>query len=179
MTLTQIVFYLFAATAVISASLILFTKNILYAAFLLLATFLCVAAIYVFAGADFLAITQILIYVGGILVLILFGVFLTTQPEGTKFFQTGSTNVWQALLLFVSLAILFCYLMMKISYARLPWITYSQNSGTLVKDSTIQTIGMNLLTDYIIPFEVIAVLLMAALMGAAFIVGKVIKEKNK
>src|SRR6478735_8615817 len=97
MTLYHIAFALFALTAVLSAGFILFTKNILYAAFGLLATLLSVAGLYVFAAAEFLAVTQVVIYVGGILVLILFGVFMTTRPKDSVFFMTEGVGLTKAI----------------------------------------------------------------------------------
>ena len=82
MTLHQLLFYFFAGLVVASALVVLFTRNILNAAFSLIFTFLGIAAIYVLAGADFIAITQIIVYVGGILVLMVFGVMLSTKVEG-------------------------------------------------------------------------------------------------
>ena len=79
MTLYDIIFYIFAILTIASAGLVVFSKNIVYSAFSLLVTFFSVAGIYVLLNADFIAITQLLIYVGGILVLLLFGVMLTTN----------------------------------------------------------------------------------------------------
>src|SRR3974377_1318354 len=75
--LSQVVFYLFAAMTVSSAAIVVFARSLIYSAFGLLFTFLGVAALYVYLGADFLAASQMVIYVGGILVLLLFGVMLT------------------------------------------------------------------------------------------------------
>src|SRR5690606_28039474 len=82
MTFIENLFYFFACITVLSALMVLWTKNVLYAAFSLIITFMGVAAMYVFAGADFIAVAQILIYVGGILVLIIFGVMLTNRLLG-------------------------------------------------------------------------------------------------
>src|SRR3972149_3744001 len=71
------VFWLFAAITVGSAAVVVLARSLIYSAFALLFTFLGVAGLYVLLGADFLAATQLLIYVGGILVLLLFGVMLT------------------------------------------------------------------------------------------------------
>jgi len=77
MTLTTILFYVFAGMIGISTLLIFLMKNILYAAFFLLLALLGVAGIYVLVGADFLAATQIIVYVGGVLILLMFGIMLT------------------------------------------------------------------------------------------------------
>ncbi len=69
----QIVFYIFATAMVVSAILMLFTKNVLHAAFLIMITLLSISAIYIFLHADFIAVTQIMVYVGGILILLILG----------------------------------------------------------------------------------------------------------
>src|ERR1044071_6127244 len=77
MEVGTVVFYLVALLVVASAAMVAFSHNIIYSAFSLLGTFAGVAGIYVFLGADFVAAVQLLIYVGGILVLGLFAVMLT------------------------------------------------------------------------------------------------------
>ncbi|NJO01957.1 MAG: hypothetical protein HC880_09915 [Bacteroidia bacterium] len=77
-----LVFYALLVWIGISALLMLLLRNVLYNAFCLLMVFLGVAALYVLAGADFLAITQIVVYVGGVLILLLFGIMLTKRAEG-------------------------------------------------------------------------------------------------
>src|SRR5207247_8522532 len=74
---TRVIFYIFATLTVASATVVVFSRSLIYSAFALLFTFFGVAALYVFLGADFLAATQLVIYVGGILILLLFGVMLT------------------------------------------------------------------------------------------------------
>jgi NADH-quinone oxidoreductase subunit J len=76
----KIVFFGFVTLIGISALALLGTRKVLYAAISLLLILLGISALYVFAGADFLAVTQIIIYVGGILVLLLFGIMLTNRP---------------------------------------------------------------------------------------------------
>src|SRR4249920_40268 len=77
MSVSTAVFYLIALLTIASAGMVAFSRNIIYSAFSLLGTFMGVAGLYIFLGADFVAAVQVLIYVGGILVLILFAVMLT------------------------------------------------------------------------------------------------------
>src|SRR5262245_62999098 len=77
MSASDLVFLAFAAVTVGSAAVCVLARSLIYSAFALLFTFFGVAGLYVLLGADFLAATQLLIYVGGILVLLLFGVMLT------------------------------------------------------------------------------------------------------
>jgi NADH-quinone oxidoreductase subunit J len=94
----DIVFYAFAAITVLSAFVVVFSRNIMYAAFSLLFTFFGVAGLYVLLQADFLAVTQILIYVGGILVLLLFGVMLTNKVVSVDI-KTGTIHTIPAMIL--------------------------------------------------------------------------------
>ncbi|HVO13555.1 MAG TPA: NADH-quinone oxidoreductase subunit J, partial [Vicinamibacteria bacterium] len=77
MTAFALVFWAFAIVTVGSAAVVVLSRTLIYSAFALLGTFFGVAGLYAMLGADFLAATQLLIYVGGILVLLLFGVMLT------------------------------------------------------------------------------------------------------
>mgnify|MGYP001612961740 FL=1 len=84
MELKQLVFYLFALLTVGSAVVVVTVRNIVHAAFALMVTLFGIAGLYVFLQADFLAATQVIIYVGGILVLILFGVMMTSGKLDMK-----------------------------------------------------------------------------------------------
>ena len=95
MNLYEIIFYFFAVVTVGSAMVVVFSKNIVYSAFALLFTFFGVAGIYVLLNADFLAITQLLVYVGGILVLLLFGVMLTSNTVTIEI-KSGTMNILRA-----------------------------------------------------------------------------------
>ena len=93
---TQIIFYVFAGLVVASAALVVLGPNLVHSAFALLATFFGVAVFYVLLGADFLAGAQVLIYVGGILILLLFGVMLTHRIYGAEL-QTETIQFWPGL----------------------------------------------------------------------------------
>ncbi|WP_394993971.1 NADH-quinone oxidoreductase subunit J [Emticicia sp.] len=169
----QIIFFVFAVITVGGALFLLFTKNVFYAAFSLLLTLLGVSGLYVFAGADFLAVSQIMIYVGGILVLMIFGIMLTNNKNTQR--QTNQPNkilvshhnIFWAVLVAV---LLFLAYLKVILEANFNIISKQIHTG-----STVKQIGVNLMTDYIFAFEVVGILLLAALVGAAFIAKK---EKN-
>src|SRR6218665_170433 len=78
---TQIVFGLFCLITMLGALYVLLSDNLLYAAFGLLVSLLGVSGIFVFAGAEFVAVSQIMIYIGGILVLIIFGILLSNKKS--------------------------------------------------------------------------------------------------
>lgn len=159
MQLSDVVFYVFAFITVISGFIVVFSKNMIYSAFSLLFTFFGVAGLYVLLNADFLAITQILIYVGGILTLLLFGVMLTNKVINVEI-KSGSLHTVPALILVAivagTLSGLF-YTTWKMTPTPVPTTT-----------STIKPIGDMLMTGYLLPFEIASVVLLVALMGAAF-----------
>jgi NADH-quinone oxidoreductase subunit J len=165
--LQEIIFVFFALLTLGSAIYMAVTSNVIYAAFSLLLTFIGVAALYIFASAEFLGLTQIMIYVGGILILIVFGVMLTNKIGDTAV-NAKSINVVTGLLLSSALFTLLMNAIMEINFAKLSWI----KNGLLVNGNTTSGIGINLMTQYILPFELIAVLLLVALMGASLIAGR-------
>jgi NADH-quinone oxidoreductase subunit J len=160
--LVPIAFYAFAAIIVASAAIVVFSKNIMYSAFSLMFTFFGVAGIYVLLNADFLAITQIMVYIGGILVLIIFGVMLTTKVTGVDI-KTGITNKIQYGLT-GAVAVIFLATLIKI-FQHTRWAT----KPLVHVDKTIDKIGYALLSDYLLAFEAASVLLLIAIIGAALI----------
>ena len=77
--MADITFWFISALTIISAFFVVSSKSLLYSAYSLLVTFLGITALYVFLWADFLAVVQVVVYVGGILVLIIFGIMLTNK----------------------------------------------------------------------------------------------------
>ncbi len=169
----QITFWAFAAITVSGALYLLFTKNVLYAAFSLLLTLLGVAGLFVFAGADFLAVSQIMIYVGGILILMIFGIMLTnnknfqrTNLQPNKI-EVGHHNYFWAILVTVLVFLGFLKIIFEANFHII--------GKQIHNNSSVRQIGINLMTDYIFAFEVIGIFLLAALIGAVYIAKK---EKN-
>ena len=159
MQLFDVVFYVFALITLLSGCVVVFSKNIIYSAFSLLFTFFGVAALYVLLHADFLAVTQILIYVGGILVLLLFGVMLTNNVISVEM-KTGTIQAIPALIIVAVVA------------GTLAGLGYSTWKGVGVPaaggaQTTTGTLGQMLMTSYVIPFEIASVVLLVALIGAA------------
>ncbi len=159
-TTYTVIFYLFAAITVCSAAFVVFTRNVIYSAFSLLFTFFGVAALYVFLSADFIAVTQVVVYVGGILVLLLFGVMFTNSimqvKQKTEFF-----HLFPGMLLLIGLigAMLYTF------YTTNGWMP----SATMLQGSIVERIGFETMSRYVLPFEMVSILLLAALIGAAFL----------
>ncbi|MCG8474050.1 MAG: NADH-quinone oxidoreductase subunit J [Cytophagales bacterium] len=165
----SILFYFFAGTAVLASLLILFKKNIIHSAFLLVLVFLCVAGVYVLMRADFLAIAQIMIYIGGILVLMIFGIMLSSRLDGKRLY-TQSRNRF----LGIAVAGMLFYLMVRVvriaDFANADWIREAPiRSGELMKDGSLHEIGRLLMSDYVMPFELAGIVLLVALVGASLI----------
>jgi NADH-quinone oxidoreductase subunit J len=167
MNLETVVFYLFAAIIIISALLILFTRNVLYAAFSLIFTFLGIAAIYVFAGADFLAITQVLVYVGGVLVLLIFGIMLSHRLAGEPVLS-GQHNRPMGVFLAAGIFSLVLQVILKGTFF-FQQPNFNQQNMEPVNNSTIKLLGFQLMTNFVFPFELVAIILLVALIGSAFL----------
>lgn len=175
MTVYQLLFYLFAGLVVASALVVLFTRNVLNAAFSLIFTFLGIAAIYVLAGADFIAITQIIVYVGGILVLMVFGVMLTNKVEGQAV-VTRTHNLFLGVLAGMAMLGILLLVIFRVDYQVLDWIQHAKQEIPAVEESTVQPIGRLLMTRFVLPFELAGLLLLVSLIGAAFIAKRQIDQ---
>ncbi|MCX6639511.1 MAG: NADH-quinone oxidoreductase subunit J [bacterium] len=153
--LSQAAFWLFIIVTVGSAVVVVFHKRVIYSAFALLFTFFGVAGLYVFLAADFLAASQVLIYVGGILTLIIFGVFVTAKI----YTMTIPQQTHQRFLALIPVLVIAGVLMYVLFTADWKVIDHPNQPTTA-------RLGKLLLTTYLVPFEVASVLLLAALIGA-------------
>jgi NADH-quinone oxidoreductase subunit J len=155
-----VIFYLFAAITVFSAAFVVFTRNVIYSAFSLLFTFFGVAALYVFLSADFIAVTQVVVYVGGILVLLLFGVMFTNSIMHTGQ-KSEVLHIIPGTLLLAGIigGLLYTF------YTTHGWMP----SETTLQGSIVERIGFETMSRYVLPFEMVSILLLAALIGAAFL----------
>ena len=175
--MVQFAFYAFSALTLIGALAVLLTRNVLYAAFFLLLTLLGVAGLFVLASADFLAIAQIMIYVGGVLVLVIFGVMLTHKPEQSTDANSqqpnriASENRARAGLEWV-VALLVAGALFVALYTLLARANFTLLSRPVGWQSTINVIGKQLMTEYVIPFEISGILLLAALVGATYLASR-------
>lgn len=162
MEATTVIFWLFSALAIASAVVVVHGKNLVHSAFALLATFFSAAVFYALLGADFLAGAQVLIYVGGILTLLLFGVMLTNRIYDLNL-RTGTFQVGPA-----AVASLGVFIVLTMVAVKTPW----RLASVVEEGSTTELIGRALMTDYLLAFEVASVLLLVALLGAAMLVRK-------
>jgi NADH:ubiquinone oxidoreductase subunit 6 (subunit J) len=159
MTPEAAVFWVFAVLTVASAAVVVVARTLIYSAFALLFTFFGVAGLYLLLGADFLAATQLLIYVGGILVLLLFGVMLTHKIYDLDL-RTETTQLGAGVIVAIGLFVILTTVALKTEWpavARVP-------------APTTKAIGRLFMGEYLLPFEAASVLLLVALLGAAMIV---------
>ncbi len=163
MTLFDIIFFFFALVTIGSAVVVVTSRNVIYSAFSLLFTFFGVAGIYVLLNADFLAVAQLLIYVGGILVLLLFGVLLTNKVVDVDI-KTGTFQIFPAAVLTAFLGGALCGIYLITDWKEVAQIPDVQTTAT--------GLGELFMTSYLLPFEIVSVVLLVALVGAAMFARK-------
>jgi len=151
------IFWLVVTITIVSAAVVVLNSQLIYSAVALLFTLFGVAGLYVFLWADFIAGVQLLVYVGGILVLIIFGIMLTNRISSVRISHKsvqqgvgGAVVVW--LFIFLSIVVI-----------KTPWL----DQPAIEPSSSVAKVGTLLLTKYLLPFEVISILLLGALIGAA------------
>ncbi len=164
----NLAFTIFATMTAVAAIFVVCLKNLLHAA---VALFFClsgVAALYILLGADFLGVAQLLIYAGGILVLLIFGIFLTARIYDSNIEERKNKYSWVMGVL--TSVTIFGVISMVLSRTQWPLkaTTYSPSTKGL---------GELFLTKYLLPFELISVLLLFAMIGSVILVRKELKEK--
>lgn len=152
------VFILFATVAVTAGLAILLSTNIVRMAYWLIAMLISVAGLYFLMGAYFLGVIQILVYVGGVAVLLVFGVMLTSRQMAPKLRPGRREVVW----LTGVAGVLLSGLILSILRVRL------EPSAVAAEDS-VADIGRSLLGEFLGPFELASVLLLVAMLGAAYL----------
>jgi NADH:ubiquinone oxidoreductase subunit 6 (subunit J) len=152
------IFILFAAVAVTAGVAILLSTNIVRMAYWLIAMLISVAGLYFLMGAYFLGVIQIMVYVGGVAVLLVFGVMLTSRQLAPKLLPGRGEAVWLA----VVAGVLLAGLILSIMRVR-------QDQNAVVAGNSVTDIGRSLLGDFLGPFELASVLLLVAMLGAAYL----------
>lgn len=155
----SLIWMFFAAVTVGSCVVIATSKNILHCAFALLFALISVCAFYIFLGADFLAITQVVVYVGGILVLVLFGVMMTHRLQARSLRE----EIVQPVAAFSAAAIVLAMTLLVIRKQAWPLAVLEESAPTT------REIGRAFLTSHLFPFEFTSFLLLVAMMGAALL----------
>jgi NADH-quinone oxidoreductase subunit J len=162
----NIFFGLLSIAAVVGAVRVVTTTNVVHAALWLVVVLASVGASFLLVGAEFVGITQVLVYIGAIVVLFLFGTMLTRAPIGKD--PTVNTPTWYlGLVVALPLLGLLCYVLVD------EW-GFEDTSHDRLHESvqTTQQVSDSIFGQYLIPFEVVGLLLTAALIGAIVLARK-------
>jgi NADH-quinone oxidoreductase subunit J len=154
MTVPDLLMLLVLVMGGASAILVVIARNVVHAALYLVVTLATVAAVYLLLAAEFVAWVQVLIYVGAIVVLLLFGLMLTRAPIGRE----ALDNQQRGFAAVVALGVL-------VGLVLLVWEAFSDVRIDLATSRTAN-VGESLFTRFVLPFEVVSFLLLAALIGA-------------
>ena len=155
--LSEILFYLVAALILFGAAGVVLSRNIVYAAVGLLLTMLGTAGLFILVFAEFLALVQVLIYGGAVVVLILFAVMLTRIDDFRNLTDNGQQLVGAVLSIIVVVTLIAAILTTSIEQ-------------TLLSGIGIQELGIVLFSDWAIPFEIASLVLLIALIGSVVLV---------
>lgn len=174
------IFFVLSALTLISAIMVVTVKNIIHAALWLISTFIGVAAIYLLMEAEFLAIVQVLVYAGAVSILVLFAIMLTRQVTGLGTRQLYS-RWWVALIVAI---LLFAGVIVPTVWQQgANWDAFAATAqpdalvptgegieaGAKPAIASVREIGTSLMREYLLPFEIVSILLTAALVGAIVI----------
>jgi NADH-quinone oxidoreductase subunit J len=157
------IFYIFGAVAVISSLLVIAQRNPIYSVLLLIASFGALSGLYVLLDAPFVAVTQIIVYAGAIMVLFLFVVMLLNAPH------EDTEQDSRAHLLMRPGPMRFGAVLALALVAELVWaLTTGQGSGPFPAGAvtSVASLGRRLFTEYAFQFEVTSVLILVAMVGA-------------
>jgi len=156
MVAENVAFYLIAITMVVAAVRVVTTRHIVHAALYLVLVLAGVAALYILLAAEFIAITQVLVYIGAIVVLFLFGIMLTRAPMGPMHDSDNEQRIVGATIAAMLLGVMGYTL----------WRAYRDTEFVDLQVQTTNDVANSVFSTYVLPFEVISVLLLAALIGA-------------
>jgi NADH-quinone oxidoreductase subunit J len=164
-----VLFYAFAAVAVVASLLVIGQRNPMYSVLLLIVSFGALSGLYVLLDAPFVAVTQIIIYAGAIMVLFLFVVMLLNvpreEPPPPGLLGSGRGRVVGAVL-----ALAFgAELIWALSRVRETWFSGAEASPSL---SSVRDIGVALFTKHALAFEVTSILILVAMVGAVVLARK-------
>lgn len=153
----QVTFYLLAFQALFSALMVVTLRNLVHNVVFLASTMLAVAGLFLFLNAEFLAMVQVFLYVGGVTVLFLFAVMLTYGIGDVKVVQTNQLKIPAAIVCVGFFATLISIILKT---------QFPLTTGNLTAGDVTNSLGVSLLTKYVLPFEIVSVLLLMAMIGA-------------
>ena len=163
------IFMVLATITVLGAGGVAFSQNIVYAAFSLLASFIGIVGLFAFLSNDFLAVVQLLVYVGGILVLILFAVMMTNKIQDVQR-SNPSSNLVLGISVLASVAVILLFAVLQFDWA------VKADPGPY--EPTAAIIGAAFLGEYLLAFEIAGLMLLAALIAAVVVARKEVKTQG-
>jgi len=166
--MNMVIFYLLAIIASVSGLLVVTLKNIFHSALFLVLALFSIAGIYVLLGAEYLAAVQVLIYVGAITILMIFAIMLTYQLSNKSIRQKNEQVPWASIIVLIFFGL---------SLAAVFKTAWPLSAGELPEFNTLE-LGRQLLSTYVIPFEVVSIVLLVALIGAIIISRQDRQEEN-
>ena len=158
----NIVFLVIALTMVGAAVTVVTSRNVVHAALMLVVALAGAAALFLMLGAEFVAWTVVLVYIGAVIVLFLFGIMITRAPTGRDSVQLDHERRWPAAL--VALA----------TFVTIAWATTDSFGVKTISEGVVRAedIGSVLFSRYVIPFEAVSFVLLAALIGGIVLARK-------
>src|SRR5476651_1823627 len=165
MSATQIIFWFLSALALVSALMVLLSKNPVHSVLWLIAVFFAISGHYILLNAQFLAIVNLIVYAGAIMVLFLFVIMLMNLNAETE----PQKHIWMKLAGAISGG---CFLLMLVSLVRQASEMNGRNAMMLNGNiGLIKNLGKALFSDFVVPFEITSVLFLSAMVGAV-VIGK-------
>src|SRR4051812_3384768 len=158
-TVSAVLFWIFALMSALSAFGVVISRNIVRTAVCLLFTLVGVAGLYFLLNSEFLAAVQLVVYAGGTLILIIFGVMLTSKSPFSRF----EPKLGEVMVAVSIASVLLVALIMGI------FRTNFANNELKTDTYPVDRLGQVLLGDYLVPFEVVSVLLLVVMIGAAYL----------
>ncbi len=169
----QIIFFILAAITLTSAIVVVTMRNLFHAALALMVSFLGVAGIYVLLEAGFLAMAQLLVYIGAISILIIFAVMMTRRLMQTRETPFNSQAIAALVGTLITMAILFVVISRLYPLAPNPesLLGAAPQIDPAIIESSVARMGRSFVSAdaYVLPFELASVLLLAALVGSIVI----------
>lgn len=167
--LHEIIFFLLEVGIILGSLGVVLLTNIVYSAFFLGLVFFCISLLYFALNADFVAAAQILIYIGAVNVLIVFAVMLINKPQSRKLVLSWTIGDKMTFLVCLSVFCLLVTTILNTSWSTITLITESKNFLNFDFTQNVQRIGYLLLTQFLLPFELLSIVLLVALIGAIVI----------
>lgn len=158
MTAPAVIFYILASIALVAAVLVIWSRNVMHSAIYLVLTFLCVAGVYVLLNAEFVAVVQVFVYAGGIVILFLFLIMLVNLRDVVRRRFRLHATVSGVLGTAVVAQILYLYSQGSLEEASL-------SAHVLTRGGNLQNVGWALYREYLLPFEIASLFLLVAMVG--------------